>query len=84
MIAAGFIPASCAKQSQNPFFTDWNTPFQTPPFDQIREEHYMPAFKEGMAQHQKEIKKIANNPVSATFQNTIEVMEESGELLTKA
>ena len=83
MIAAGFIPASCARQSQNPFFTDWNTPFQTPPFDQIREEHYMPAFKEGMAQHQKEIKKIANNPVSATFQNTIEVMEESGELLTK-
>ncbi len=83
MIAAGFIQASCARQSQNPFFTDWNTPFQTPPFDQIREEHYMPAFKEGMAQHQKEIKKIANNPVSATFQNTIEVMEESGELLTK-
>lgn len=83
IISAGFLLASCTKQQSNPFFTEWNTPFQTPPFDQIKEQHYMPAFQEGMARQQKEIEKIANNTAPPTFQNTIEMMEESGELLTK-
>ena len=39
----------------NPFFSAFNTPFQVPPFDKIKEEHYLPAFKEGIKRHNKEI-----------------------------
>ncbi len=72
-----------AQEKNNPFYQEWDTPFGVAPFDQIRDEHYMPAFKEGMKQHLEEIEKIANNPEPATFANTIEAMEKSGALLTR-
>jgi peptidyl-dipeptidase Dcp len=74
---------SCAKEVQNPFFSDFNTPFQVPPFDKILEDHYMPAFKEGMKQQLQEIEVIVNNPKPATFKNTLEALENSGPLLIK-
>ena len=73
----------CTKESRNPFFTEWNTPFGTPPLEKIMEEHYLPAFQEGIQQSQKEIEAIAGNTEVPSFENTLEAMEESGALLTK-
>lgn len=67
----------------NPFFRKYNTPHQTPPFNEIKLEHYMPAFDEGIKQQQTEIDAIANATDEATFANTIAAYERSGELLGK-
>jgi len=74
---------SCSKTPQNPFFAEWKTPFGAPPFDKIKEQHYLPAFEEGMKQQQQEIEAIVNNPDPPTFENTIAALDYSGELLTK-
>ncbi len=67
----------------NPFFADYNTPFDVPPFDKISEKHFMPAFSEGMQEQKKEIDTIVNTNEPPTFENTIEALEYSGSLLTK-
>jgi peptidyl-dipeptidase Dcp len=79
----GLLVMSCTKQETNPFFAEWDTPFGTPPFEQIKEEHYMPAFKEAMKQHKAEIDAIINNTEEPSFENTIEAMDYAGALLTK-
>jgi len=71
------------QQDVNPFFSAWTTPFETPPFDQIKEAHYLPAFKEGMAQQLKEIEIITNTAEPPSFANTVEALERSGALLIK-
>lgn len=75
--------AACAPitEEKNPFFADYNTPFNVPPFDRITEEHYMPAFEEGMRQQNLEIETILANPEAPTFENTIEALEYTGILL---
>ena len=67
----------------NPFLTEWNTPYGVPPFDQIKTEHYLPAFEEAMRQQKAEIDSIVNNIEAPTFENTIEALEYSGALLDK-
>lgn len=67
----------------NPFFGKYKTPFETPPFDKIKTEHYEPAFKRGIAELKEEVDKIANNAEPATFENTIVALERSGELLSR-
>ncbi|MBD3275141.1 MAG: peptidase M3 [Candidatus Marinimicrobia bacterium] len=74
---------SCAQQSSNPFYAEYDTPYQTPPFEQINTEHYMPAFEKGMAEQQAEVEAIATSPDEPTFENTLVAMEESGELLNR-
>lgn len=69
--------------SQNPFFSEYKTPHGTAPFDQIKIEHYEPAFLEGMKEESRDIDAIINNPEAPTFQNTIEAYEKSGQLLLK-
>ncbi|MDL2214906.1 M3 family metallopeptidase [Dysgonomonas sp. OttesenSCG-928-M03] len=69
--------------SQNPFFTNYNTPHGTPPFDKIKNEHFEPAFDKGIKDREAEIDAIVNNPALPTFANTIEAYEKSGELLSK-
>ncbi len=69
--------------SNNPFFEEWNTPFQTPPFSKIKNEHFLPALEEGIKQQRAELEQIINNSDSPTFQNTIAALEKSGKLLTK-
>ena len=66
---------------ENPFFLASTLPYELPPFADIREEHYLPAFDAGFAEHLAEIKAIAENPEPATFENTIVAMERSGTLL---
>ena len=67
----------------NPFFSTYNTPFETVPFQQIKLEHYEPAFLEGIKQGEQEVQDIINNPEEPTFQNTIVALERSGRLLGK-
>lgn len=71
-------------EKTNPFFEDYTTLHGTVPFDDIKIEHYEPAFIEGMKQHKAEIDAIVNNPEAPTFANTIEPYEKSGQLLSKA
>jgi peptidyl-dipeptidase Dcp len=73
----------CSSKEKNPFYSEYNTPFQTPPFHLIKTEHYKPAFEEGMKQQMMEISRIVNNPEKPTFENTIEALERSDALLTK-
>ena len=70
-------------QQKNPFFNyqNWNTPHGTYPFNEIKVEHYMPAFEEGMKQGLAEIDAIVANPEEPTFENTIEAYANSGKLL---
>lgn len=75
--------SSSETAAENPFFSDFETPFGTPPFDKIKEEHFLPAFKEGIEQQRKEIAAITSSEEAPTFENTIEALEYSGELLTK-
>ncbi|MCL1095080.1 M3 family metallopeptidase [Shewanella kaireitica] len=67
----------------NPFFKPYDTYFGIPDFSKIKPEHYLPAFKAGIAQHKAEIQAIIDNPDAPTFANTIEAMEFSGELTSK-
>lgn len=67
----------------NPFFEDWDTPYGIPPFDQIKDEHFKPAFAKAIAEVRSEVEAIANNPEEPTFANTIEAMEYNGKLLNK-
>jgi peptidyl-dipeptidase Dcp len=70
-------------EAVNPFFTEWKTPFGVPPFAEIKEEHFLPAFKEGMARHRVELAAIADAKEAPTFANTIEALERSGQLLDR-
>ena len=69
--------------TENPFFEAWNTPFELPPFDRIRPEHFAPAFDRGMAEHIAEIEGIAKSPEAPGFANTVEALERSGRLLRR-
>jgi peptidyl-dipeptidase Dcp len=64
----------------NPFFSEFNTPFNVPPFEKIMAKHYMPAFEKGMADGRKEIEKIIKNPEEPTFANTIEALDRCNDL----
>ncbi len=74
---------SCNKKSAdmgNPFFTEWTTPFGVPPFEDLRPEHYKPAFIEGMRIQRAEIDSIVANTAAPTFENVIAAYDRSGEL----
>lgn len=70
-------------QTDNPFYQEWDTPYGVPPFDLIKDGHYMPAFEDGMKQQIEEVNGIASNSEVPTFDNTIAAFEKSGILLTK-
>ncbi|MEU8174615.1 M3 family metallopeptidase [Microbispora hainanensis] len=67
----------------NPFLSPSALPYALPPFQEIREEHYAPAFEQGMAEQIAEVEAIAENPEPPTFENTIEALERSGALLER-
>jgi peptidyl-dipeptidase Dcp len=70
-------------RTNNPFFSAYDTPFNVPPFEKILAKHYMPAFIKGMEDGRQEIRNIANSKSVPTFQNTIEALDKSGEILNK-
>lgn len=72
-----------ATVADNPFFTEYNTPFGVPPFDQIKNEHFVPAIEKGIEEQNAEIAAIIDNQEAPDFDNTIAAMDASGELLRK-
>ena len=84
LAAATLLAAGCKQKTttmDNPFFEKWNTPYEIPDFGRIKAEHYMPAFREGMALQRVEIRNIVSNPEEPTFENTVLAFEYSGQML---
>ena len=75
------VPVLPEIDKSNPLLAEWNTPYATPPFDEIKISHYEPAFETAIAVSRAEIDAIVNNPAKPTFKNTIVAMERQGELL---
>ncbi|NDV82788.1 M3 family metallopeptidase [Bacteroides sp. 51] len=71
------------KTNENPFFTTYTTQFEVPPFDEIKAEHYKPAFLKGMEEEMAEVMAICNNSEAPTFENTIVALDQKGKLLSK-
>src|SRR5215467_9260358 len=67
----------------NPLLQAWQTPCETPPFDRIEPEHFLPAFEQAFADHTAEIDAITHDPAVPDFANTITALERAGKLLTK-
>jgi peptidyl-dipeptidase Dcp len=79
MVMASVVLAGCAER--NPFFETYDTPYGVPPFAQIKDKHYLPAFKQGMAEQWAEINAIIADTAVPDFDNTIAALERSGALL---
>ncbi len=77
---------SCTNQPQtdksNPFFSEFNTPFNVPPFEKIMAKHYMPAFEKGMEEGRKNIELLIKNRQEPTFDNTVDALDKSLDLLS--
>ncbi len=78
------FPTMLLAQAANPLLSPSPLPYHLPPFDQIKDEHFSPAFEQGMAEELKEVEAIANNPEKPTFENTIVALEKTGETLGRA
>src|ERR1700751_3112395 len=72
-----------AQNRDNPPLPPWQTPHQTPPFDAIKPEHFLPAFEQAFADHSAEIAAISHDPAAPDFANTITALERCGKLLTR-
>lgn len=83
LTAMMLLTAGSTIQTGNPLLEEWKTPFETPPFNSIRNEHYLPAFEAGMKAEMAEIAAIADDPEKPTFRNTIGALEKSGRLLER-
>jgi peptidyl-dipeptidase Dcp len=73
-----------ADVSANPLLTESKLPFNLPPFDKIKDEHFQPALEQGITEEEKEADAIAKQTEKPTFENTIVAMEKSGQLLGRA
>ena len=79
--AAAEESPTATPMTQNPLLQESSLDFRYPPFDKIKDEHFAPAYEQGMADQLKEVEPIANNPAAPTFENTIVALERSGQLL---
>lgn len=77
--ACGQKPA----EPENPFFSEFQSPYGAPDFDRIQLADYEPAFLKGIEQQNQEIKAIVENPEAPTFENTIVALDNSGEILSR-
>lgn len=88
VIAAAMMCMVCAcsqqsTESENPFFSEFQSPYGSPDFDRIQLADYEPAFLKGIEQQNQEIKAIVENPEAPTFENTIVALDNSGEILSR-
>ncbi len=87
-VTAIFILAGCKSnpvsvKKDNPFYSEYQTPFHVPPFDKIKLSHIEPAYLDGIKQQEEEIAKIISNKEIPGFENTILALEESGNQCRK-
>jgi peptidyl-dipeptidase Dcp len=77
------VKAAPTTTESNPLLQEWETPYQTPPFDKIKTEHYLPAIEFAIEEAKKEIYFITQQKSPATFENTIVALDRAGELLNR-
>ncbi len=80
---SGMMYACTTPKVENPFFTEFQTEMGVPPFDQIKAEHYEPAFMKGIEEQNEKIRAIVENAEAPTFANTIEALENSSPMLNR-
>ncbi|MDZ7626636.1 MAG: hypothetical protein U5J96_19575 [Ignavibacteriaceae bacterium] len=73
-----------SQNPDNPFFKEWETPYQTPPFSEIKAVHFLPAYEEGIRMQNLEFEAIVSDQNKPTFENTITAIEKSGQLLNQS
>ena len=83
ILTAFTVPCKKAMKQVNPLLTESKAPFGAPQFDQIKDEHYLPAFEQAIAEAKAEIDAIVANKAEPTFENTIEAMEYAGQTLNR-
>ncbi len=88
VVLAAAMPGRAQKpeasvSQENPLLEQWNTPFGVPPFEKIRPEHFLPAFRAALDQQRNEVDAIAAGSEPPTFANTVEALEGSGVTLTR-
>ncbi len=83
IVSTVLVSCDNTDSSRNPLLAEFDTSFGVPPFDQIKDEHFGPAYEEALQQHAMEVDSIANNTEEATFDNTILALENAGSLLTR-
>ncbi len=71
------------KTQTNPLSGEFKTPHQTAPFPEIKNDHFLPAFRQAIKQGEKEIKTIVENKTEPTFENTVETLDRTGKLLAR-
>lgn len=81
--STGCSKSKAADEKDNPFFTQWDTLSVFPPFEDIKVEHYKPAFEEGMKRQRQEIADIIRNNEAPSYENTIVPLEYSGKFLNR-
>src|SRR3954451_7163144 len=77
------VKTAPSNTQENPLLKPWQTPFETPPFEAIKPEHFLPAFEQASPAHTAEVAAITHDPAVPDFANTITALERSGKLLTK-
>ena len=83
IVAAAALALLNSCNMENPLLTESKLPYGAPQFDKIRNEHYLPAFEQGIKEAKEEIDAIVNNPEEPTFENTVEAMEYAGSTLER-
>ncbi len=83
LVMTAFVVSPAFGQKDNPLLGEWKTPHQTPPFAEIKTEHYRPAVEKGMDEARKNIDAITSSKEKPTFENTILALEKSSALLDK-
>lgn len=87
LTVACFLVVACHEKSekpmQNPLLSEYNTPFGVPPFELIKNEHFIPAIEEALKIHNEEVDLIIKSDEDPDFNNTIVALERSGSLLDK-
>ncbi|HWS01484.1 MAG TPA: M3 family metallopeptidase [Prolixibacteraceae bacterium] len=86
VILTGIISINMTNENKltNPLLTEWKTVHETPPFNEIKHEHFVPAIDQLLAETRSEVDEIINNTDAPTFQNTIRALELSGKKLSRA
>ncbi len=84
-ICVVLVLSSCGGEApvDNPFFTEWTTPFGVPPWGDIHEEHFLPAFERAIAEARAEVEAIAQNPEPPAFENTVAALDTSGLMMAR-
>lgn len=84
LFAIPLLMMNCTTKETNPLLSEWDTPFQTPPFSQITEAHYLPAIQKGIEENKADIDAIVNNSEAPTFENTLVALDKAGASLERS